>query len=132
MARGARPSDWVRFLLRTTAAAGLVVYVGWHVYWLAHARIPPSLCKALTGWPAPTTGGTRSLRQLFAGNWLESLRCNPMTVPLCGLLLFSGGWLAIQGLCRRRLVLPKWLAWSWLIVLATAWVLKLAGDPHYW
>ena len=132
MVRGANSTEWVRFLLRTTALAGLVVYVGWNAYWLAQARMPPSLCKALTGFPAPTTGGTRSLRELLAGNWLESLRCNAMTVPLCLLLLLSGGWLAVQGLSRRRLALPNWIAWTWLVVLATAWLLKLAGDPRYW
>ena len=122
----------LRLLLRTTAAALAVVYVGWNAYWLAQAQIPPSLFKSLTGLPAPTTGGTRSLRQLLAGHWLESLRYNAMTVPICGLLVLTGGWLAGRGLRRRPPVLPNWIAWSWLLVLATAWLLKLTGDPRYW
>lgn len=125
-------NDVLNFALRTTGAALLVVYVLWNLFWVSHASIPPSLFRALSGLPAPTTGGTRAVQQLLAGQGAESLRCNAMTVPLCLLLVLSGSWLGRQSSTGRRLSLPQWLAWSWFLVLALAWLLKLGGDPQYW
>ena len=73
----------VTSLLRAAAVASLSVYVGWNLFWLAQGEVPPALFLGLTGWPAPTTGGTRSLRELGLGHWGASLRWNAMTLPLC-------------------------------------------------
>jgi hypothetical protein len=119
-------------LLRVTAIGAFSAYCIWNLWWLAQARIPPSIFMAITGVPAPTTGGTRAILQLLQGNLLESLRYNCMAVPL--LLLFLSnllalGWLALT---RRRLVLPEWVWWLWLAVLGIGWISKLCGDPAYW
>jgi hypothetical protein len=46
----------------------MVVYGVWNIWCLALGTIPSSLCKALFGLPAPTSGGTRSLLVLMRGN----------------------------------------------------------------
>jgi hypothetical protein len=119
-------------LLRAAAVACFVVYAIWNAFWIWHAAIPPSLFLALTGLPAPTTGGTRSVRHLLAANWAESLRSNAMTVPIISLLAACLICLAWQGVRGRRLSLPRWMGWSWGIVLTLAWILKLCGDTQYW
>ncbi len=119
-------------ILRGTAIGGFVVYLAWNFVWLFQGNVPPSLFQTLTGWPAPTTGGTRSFHYLLAGDWSESLRYNAMTIPVILLLAASGASLVAQWLGRRRLVLPTWLAWSWGVGLVIAWVAKLFGDPGYW
>ena len=118
--------------LRTLAMLMLAAYVIWNAFWLSKAQIPPSLIKGLTGFPAPTTGGTRSLHCLCQGELVESLRYNAMAVPICVLLAISLGQVVRQGMKRQRLSMPNWTAWSWLVVLTVAWVLKLSGDPGYW
>jgi hypothetical protein len=127
-----RQTTLCRSVLRATAIAFFAVYVAWNVYWLSHATVPPSLLKALTGLPAPTTGGTRSVRHILAGNWGESLRYNAMTLPIGLLLVTSLACLGWQGLRGRRLSLPTWMVWSWAAVLSIAWALKLCSDPRYW
>lgn len=127
--RGVR---WFRRALGLAGTAGLTIYLGWNFFWLAQRRLPPSLFRAATGWPCPTTGGTRSLAALLDGDWSLSLRLNAMTVPILALLVLSLGWLAAQAVRRRRLRLPQALFWAWLSVLALAWVLKLAGGSQYW
>jgi hypothetical protein len=122
----------MHFVLRTTAAAMLVVYVLWNLFWLAHARIPPSLFLGLTGLPGPTTGGTRSFFCLLHGDWRGSLAYNPMTVPILGLFIFSVTRLTIQVIGRRRLRLPDWVLWALLSLLGVAWLIKLTGSPAYW
>ena len=126
------PQRAAHFMLRTTAAAVLVVYVLWNLCWLAHARVPPSLFLALTGLPCPTTGGTRSFLCLLRGDWRGSLAYNAMTVPILGLLLFCVACLTIQVIRRQRMRLPNWTLWAWLGVLGVAWVIKLIGSPAYW
>jgi len=121
-----------RFTLRTFAIALAVVFVGWNAFWLCQFQGPPSLMKALTGLPAPTTGITRSLKQLLSGNWLESVRYNAMLAPIGALLVLTLGLLAWQLFRRQRLAMPRWTVLGWGIVLIAAWVLKLAGDPNYW
>jgi hypothetical protein len=112
--------------------AVFIVYCLWSAYWLVQGRLPPALFLGLTGWPAPTTGLTRSLLALGRGNWRTSLGYNAMTVPLVVLLFASLGWPAVQCARRQRVALPQWMVWAWLAVLAIAWALKLAGPPGYW
>ncbi len=119
-------------LLRAAATACFVVYAIWNAFWIWNATVPPSLLLALTGLPAPTTGGTRSVKALLAGNWAESLRSNSMTIPIASLLAASLICLVWQGMRGRRLSLPRWMAWSWGIVLMLAWILKLCGGAQYW
>jgi hypothetical protein len=119
-------------LLRGTAIGGFVGYLTWNSVWLLQGIVPPSLFQAVTDWPSPTTGGTRSLQHLLAGNWSESLQYNAMTVPLALLMIASGFLLGGQLLRRQSLRLPSGLAWSWAAVLIVAWIAKLCGDPAYW
>ena len=121
-----------RPFLRAVASGLFAVYIAWNVFWLLQWKVPSSLFLALTGIPCPTTGGTRSLRLLLAGNWHESLRYNAMTVPICLLLVFCFVWLCGRWLGKRRLVLPNWTLSAWGIVLSAAWLLKLLGDTRYW
>jgi hypothetical protein len=122
----------LRLLLRVTAILGFLVYCVWNVYWLSHAKIPPSIFLSVTGLPAPTTGGARAVMHLYRGEVRESLRYNAMAIPI--LLLFAAtlGWLARQTATRQRVLLPFGFFWAWAIVLSIAWVLKLTGDPMYW
>jgi len=112
-------------LLRLVAAALLLIYVGWQVFWLSRAQIPPSLFLAFTGLPAATTGGTRSILQLLHGEVRASLRLNAMAVPMTLLFVLSVGWVVTEGLRHRRWRLPQAFLVAWLALLAVAWVIKL-------
>jgi hypothetical protein len=93
---GIEMAHWGSFALRTLAIALFVVYIAWNVFWLSHAKVPPSLFQTLTGLPCPTTGGTRSLRQMCQRNWRESLRYNSMTLPIGLMFGLSVAYLAAQ------------------------------------
>jgi hypothetical protein len=104
----------------------LAIYGVWNVAWLCQGRIPPSLLTGLTGLPAPTTGGTRSMVTLANGDVLGSLYYNPLALPIVGLLaltLFQVG--------RRGRVAP-WVGRGWIVVLMVAWVVKLLSPPATW
>ena len=118
-------------LLACTAAATACVYALWNLAWLAHGVVPPSLFLALTGLPSPTTGGTRAILALRDGHILESLRYNPMTIPLLVLLLASLTLLASRAARRQRIILPSGFGVAWAVLLAVAWVLKLIARPRY-
>jgi hypothetical protein len=122
----------VRFGLRVTAIAFGVVYLGWNAYWLSRGQFAPSLLKALTGLPAPTTGMTRGLHQLWLGHWCESLRWHPLAVPLLVWFVFSLGWLAVARVCRQELLLPRWVYHGWAVLLLGGWLLKFVLGPAYW
>ncbi len=126
------PQRVLRFALRVVATGMLALYILWNLYWLAQARVPPSLFLGLTGLPAPTTGGTRSILRFLDGDWRGSLAFNAMTLPILALFVYSVGLLLLRFVRHRRLRLPGWTTWAWLIVLTTAWVLKLTGSPEYW
>jgi hypothetical protein len=117
---------------RSLAVALFVTYVGWNLFCLAHGQIPPSLFKVMTGLPCPTTGCTRSLRCLAAGEWLGSLLYNPLAVPFCLLVLISLTCLAWRAVGRHKLLLPAPLCWAWLGTLCAAWVFKLVQPATYW
>jgi hypothetical protein len=104
----------------------LVCYCGWQVYWIAHGQIPPALFLALTGWPAPTTGGTTAVSRLLRGDWRESLAANPMALPIVALLTVTLTLLALDLLHRRRLRLPDRVFHIWILVLGVAWVVQIS------
>jgi len=118
--------------LRALAVAMTVVYVAWNLLWLATGQAPPSLMLTLTGFPAPTTGMTRSLLCLGRGDVAQSLLWNLMTVPVGGLFLVSLAMLAWQACRGQRVRLPRWNARLWGLLLVIAWILKFALGPAYW
>ena len=124
--------SWQTTCLRTAAAGTLGVYCLWWGYWLAHGQLAPALFLAITGLPAPTTGMTRALRALAGGRWRDSIACNALTLPILGLTVSSLGFVAVQALRRRPVMLPLFIARSWVVVLLLAWILKLAGPRQYW
>lgn len=111
--------------LRCVAISMLVVYVSWQICWAGLGQIPPSLCLALTGWPAPTTGGTRSLLALLDGDWRLSLVHNAMSLPIAGMLILTLGWVLVQLRHVRRKSLPLLIVRAWIAVLSLAWIIKL-------
>jgi hypothetical protein len=121
-----------RLLLAGAAATMFAVYAAWNLYWLAHARLAPSLFMAITGLPCATTGCTRSLSAWSRGEWLEALRFNPFSLVFVALLAGSAVQVAAQLTSGRRLSLSPVLAWGWGISLTLGWIYKLASDPAYW
>ena len=126
------PQRVLNSALRVVAPLMFGVYVAWNIYHLTGGRLPPSLMKGIFGLPAPTTGGTRSIRCLLRGDFAESLHWNAMALPILAVFFVSVGILLLQLLRRRPLRLPSFMNWSWFIVLVTAWVLKLTGSPAWW
>ncbi|MGC4006630.1 MAG: DUF2752 domain-containing protein [Pirellulales bacterium] len=130
--RDGGPKRWFLRFLVATASALSVVYVIWNIYWLTQRRLAPSLFSALTGLPCPTTGGTRSLRCLLAGEWAEACRYNLFTLPIIGLLAYSIAAVVYRGVMRRSTLFGDRLLYAWMGMLAIAWIAKLCGDPAYW
>ena len=105
-----------RQAVRTLALACLPAYLGWNVWFIVQGQVPPSILYGTTGWPAPTTGGTRAMLALFAGDFATYARMNPFAV-LFVLLLGASAWALL-----RRGALGRTLSVGWLGVLASAWV----------
>lgn len=113
-------------ILRSIAFAMLVVYLVWQVYWLAQGTIPPSLLMAATGIPAPTTGGTRSLKALLDGDWRLSLYHNAMTLPIMAISLYSLVQIVAQKWRGTKINLPRRIVIAWVVILSLAWIIKLS------
>ena len=132
MATAGSAAERERRFLRRSAGCLLVLYLLWNALWWWRGELAPSILLAVTGIPAPTTGMTRALRLLLAGNVMESLAWNALAVPLLLLFMFSAAWLLGQVLARRRMMLPEWAVRAWIGLLLAAWALKFTGGPAYW
>jgi hypothetical protein len=117
---------------RAVGWTALVVYLVWNGYWLIQGRLAPALFLSITGWPAPTTGLTRALLALRAGDWRASLAFNPLAVPIMALLAATLGRLAWLALRRRPVCLSRRWLFAWLGLLAVAGVAKFGTDPTTW
>ena len=118
--------------LRGIGIAAFLGYLGWNAYWLAHWRLPPSIWTRATGLPCPTSGMTRGMRALLAGNLVEFVLYNALAVPILLLLAYSGFFLLRALFRKQRLALPPRVAALWLIVLVAAWFSKFIIGPQYW
>ena len=68
------------------------------------------------------------MKCLAAGDWQESLRFNPLAVPMTVLFALTLCWLVAQIALRKRLSLPGWIVIAWAVILPVAWIIKLTGD----
>ena len=117
---------WVRAVATAVGLGLLAIYLVWNVYWLAQGRIPASLLTGLTGLPAPTTGGTRSMLALARGDLLGSLYYNPFALPIIGLTTVT----LAQVIRRGRAA--GWVGRGWIVLLAIAWITKLLRPTATW
>jgi hypothetical protein len=131
-----RPSDWAVHLgivVSFAAALGYPLVTGL----LPASAIPAAvshdcLLKSATGIPCPTCGFTRSCHALIGGNAVDSLKYNPFSpVYVLGLGILC--ILSIRAILRRRpLLLSPRVSTAVLVVLASAWLLKLLGPREFW
>ena len=115
---------WYR-ALRCLAVAMISVYGVWQIYWLGMGQSPPALFLAVTGLPAPTTGGTRSIGCLLRGDWNGSLHHNAMTIPMTLMAIGCAAWIMVLASRRRQVCLPRGVGLAWVVLLAVAWSIKL-------
>lgn len=126
-----RRSDGV--IYRKIAVAVLLSGYGlWNLFFIIKGEIPPSIFKHFTGLPCPTTGGTRSFLCLCRGDWSNFFLYNPFTLFFIALMIVSAIVIVRRFLQKMPLRFPKWLAVSWLSILAAAWITKFILPSTYW
>jgi hypothetical protein len=119
-------------IIRFAALGAFVFYLAWNAAWIAHGRIPPSILKAMTGIPCPTTGGYRSFVALCRGEFVQSFLYNPLMLVYLLLFCYSMAVLFLQWIHRKRLVLSPFIAWMWCASLLIGWAAKFVLGRQYW
>ena len=128
-----RPQESLpRRIVRFVALGAFIFYLAWNAAWMAHGRIPPSILKAMTGIPCPTTGGYRSFIALCRGEFVQSFLYNPLMLVYLLLFIYSMAVLFRQWIKRKRLVLRPFIAWMWCASLLIGWAAKVALGRQYW
>lgn len=122
----------MRRLVRTVALGAFLFYLVWNAAWITGGSVPPSILKALTGLPCPTTGGYRSVLALSRGQFAQSFLFNPLTTVYLALFGYSIAVLLGQMVARKRLVLSPLIARIWWCSLLIGWVAKFALGRQYW
>ena len=107
-------------------------YFCWNVFWFSKGQIPPSIWSSITGLPCPTTGVFRSLKAVFAGNYLDFILYNPFTILFLGLMVVSFYSIIRSWKANRKLLLPSYLSYVWLITIVAAWLAKFIIGRQYW
>ena len=90
------------------------------------------MLTGLTGIPSPTTGGTRSIRALLAGEWRESLRLQPLAVPIVGWYFLTLALLIGNVFRHKKLRIPAWVFIGWAVLLGVSMVVKLCSPTDTW
>jgi hypothetical protein len=121
-----------KLIVRFAALGAFIFYLAWNAAWIARGRIPPSILKAMTGIPCPTTGGYRSFVALCRGEFVQSFLYNPMMLVYLLLSCYSLAVLCRQRIHRERLVLRPFIAWMWCASLLIGWAAKFALGRQYW
>jgi hypothetical protein len=118
--------------IRACALGLFGFYLAWNAVWIVKGRIPPSILRAVTGIPCPTTGGFRSFMALASGHYAQSFLFNPLLPVYLLLFGYSVAVLLRQAIRRERLVLRPLVAWMWSIALVLGWAAKFALGRQYW
>ena len=112
--------------------AAFLEYLYWNIHWLSRGEVPPSILIGHFGIPCPTTGMTRSFLALLDGQWQTSLLWNPMTLPLLGVLAWTGFSLTKQLWQKEKPHFTKPLGLAWLSVLLLGQISKFVLGPAWW
>lgn len=118
--------------LRTLAVAGSVVYLSWQAGWLLHTGRPAPTLLVAVDLPAPTTGISRSLLALGAGDLERSWFFHPLSVPLLLVFLYAIGRTLWQLARRERLDLGRFGTWALFSLLGVSWIVKFWTGPQTW
>ncbi len=110
----------------------LSIYLAWNSWWLSQGQVPESLFTAITGFPSPTTGGTRAVMCLLKGEWRESFLFNPCAIPIVALLGWTIAVIVRQRFVQGRFAIPVVMFYTWVVLLAIAWLAKFATPTAYW
>ncbi|NLD48383.1 MAG: DUF2752 domain-containing protein [Clostridiaceae bacterium] len=120
-------------LFKYLGIIAFVFYCLWNGYWLFwQKRLAPSIWSYYTGLPNPGSGGTRSLKAAFAGEYMESLLYNPFTFPFILLTVYSFYRIAANWRANKAIELPPYIGWMWIVTIALAWITKFIIGPKYW
>jgi hypothetical protein len=98
----------------------------------ANQFFPKCPFRLVTGWQCPGCGSTRAFHQLLHGHFLAAFELNPLmvlTLPFLvyGLLGFTLS--AITGQPQKRVFIPPFYLWAWLVLLIAFWVFR--NTPWY-
>jgi uncharacterized protein DUF2752 len=98
----------------------------------ANQFFPKCPFRTLTGMQCPGCGSTRALYQLLHLHPLAAFKLNPLfilTVPFIvyGFLGYTKS--AITGRPQRRLFVPSFYLWSWLVLMIFFWIFR--NTPWY-
>jgi hypothetical protein len=126
------PQSLTRRVVRGCALGLFGFYLLWNALWIAKGRIPPSMLRAVSGIPSPTTGGIRSFAALCSGHFTQSFLYNPLLLAYLLLIGYSGVILLRQMQRSERLALPPLAGWMWAVALVLGWVAKFALGRQYW
>lgn len=110
----------------------LCLYFVWNLFFLVQKEVPPSIFKYFTGFPCATSGGIRSIKCLFNGEYKDFFYFNPFTCVFMGLFLISMWKLFLCFIRKQSKSLPHWLGITWLITLGCAWIVKFILPSQYW
>jgi len=88
--------------------------------------------RLLTGLQCPGCGSTRAFYQLLHLHPVAAFKLNPLTVLTLPFIVY--GFLgftksAITGKPQRRLFIPPFYLWAWLVLMLFFWVLR--NTPWY-
>ena len=113
-------------------AAGSVILLFFNPANPANQFFPQCPFRMLTGWQCPGCGSTRACYQLIHLHPIAAFKLNPlmmMTLPFLvyGLLGFTRS--AIKGQPQRRVFIPSFYLWAWVVVMLFFWIFR--NTPWY-
>ncbi len=112
-------------VLKILAILAGIFYISWNGYFLWHKSVPPSIFYALTGYPAPTTGGTRATIALLRGDIELYFSYNPFTLLFIILIFYSIFELLKSWFYQKKLRLSTLSVTLWIFILVVAWVWQI-------
>ena len=121
---GSAKLPWWGNALLVTLLAAILAHIVWRASYFLRGETPPTLLSVF-GIADPFDDLDGSLSALVRGDWRESLRLHPLTVPIFAL----AGWTLFDVLRNwrreRSFDFSMSTAYWWIAMLLVAWFAKL-------
>ena len=115
---------WWGNALLVTLLAAILAHIVWRASYFLRGETPPTLLSVF-GIADPFDDLDGSLSALVRGDWRESLRLHPLSIPLLVLLGWTGFDMVRNWRRERSLELSTGTYCWWIAAFLVAWLAKL-------
>ncbi|MBL0870330.1 MAG: DUF2752 domain-containing protein [Phycisphaerales bacterium] len=130
-------SSFLRRVVLGSAAAATLCLCSWQAVASIYpdtlaSLLPTCLFRSATSLPCPFCGGSRAAQSIVLGDFLASLRYNPLFIMFATLTIATAFAVLWKCFTTADVLLSRRWTIVWIVTITASWIAKLCTPSQYW